>query len=104
MLGILRRLRNKGVLGINGRNANFTLKYNPRRLYPLVDDKLRTKKLAQANGIPVPELYAVFEVAGQVHELPEVLKNYQDFVIKPAHGSGGEGILVISRSINGGFL
>lgn len=103
MFGILQRLKDKGVLGINGRNANFTLKYNPRRLYPLVDDKLRTKKLAQANGIPVPELYAVFEVAGQVHKLPEVLKNYSDFVIKPAHGSGGEGILVISRSIKGGF-
>ncbi|MHB8203294.1 MAG: alpha-L-glutamate ligase-like protein [Desulfomonilaceae bacterium] len=103
MFGTLKRLRNKGVLGINGRNANFTLKYNPRRLYPLVDDKLRTKKLAQANGIPVPELYALVEVAGQVHELPEALKNYHDFVIKPAHGSGGEGILVVSKGVKGGF-
>lgn len=103
MFGTLKKLRNKGVLGINGRNANFTLIRNPRRLYPLVDDKLRTKKLAQANGIPVPELYALVEVAGQVHELPEVLKDYSDFVVKPAHGSGGEGILVVSRQINGGF-
>ena len=69
-----------------------------------MDDKLRTKKLAQANGIPVPELYAVFEVAGQVHELPEVLKNYSDFVIKPAHGSGGEGILVVSGQLKAVFV
>ncbi|MCL5126634.1 MAG: alpha-L-glutamate ligase-like protein [Deltaproteobacteria bacterium] len=103
MFGILKGLREKGVLGINGRNARFTLKYNPRRLYPLVDDKLRTKKLAQANGIPIPELYALVEVAGQVHELPEALGNYSDFVVKPAHGSGGEGILVVSRASNGGL-
>ncbi|MGC8658024.1 MAG: alpha-L-glutamate ligase-like protein [Desulfomonilaceae bacterium] len=104
MFGILKGLKKRGVLGINGRNARFTLKYNPRRLYPLVDDKLRTKKMAQANGIPTPDLYALVEVAGQVHELPEVLKNYSDFVVKPAHGSGGEGILVVSRASNGGFL
>ncbi len=103
MLKTIKGLKDKGVLGINGRNANFTLKYNPRRLYPLVDDKVRTKKLAQDNGIPVPDLYAVVEVTGQVHELPDVLKPYSDFVLKPAHGSGGEGILVVSRSVDGKF-
>ncbi len=103
MFGVLRRLKSKGVLGINGRNANFTLRYNPRHLYPLVDDKLRTKRLGQANGVPVPELYALVEVAGQVHELPDFLKDYSDFVIKPAHGSGGEGILIVSRTRDGAF-
>jgi alpha-L-glutamate ligase-like protein len=103
MLNIFRGLKNKGVLGINGRNANFTLKYNPRRFYPLVDDKLRTKRLAQANAIPVPELYALVEAAGQVRDLPDALKQYSDFVIKPAHGSGGEGILIVSREDNGAF-
>jgi len=27
-----------GVLGMNGRNGDFVLPRNPRRLYPLVDD------------------------------------------------------------------
>ena len=103
MLNIFRGLKNKGILGINGRNANFTLKFNPRRFYPLVDDKLRTKRLAQANGIPVPELYALIEAAGQVRDLPDALKEYSNFVIKPAHGSGGEGILIVSREDNGAF-
>ena len=103
MLNIFRGLKDKGVLGINGRNANFTLKYNPRRFYPLVDDKLRTKRLAQANAIPVPELYALVEAAGQVRDLPDALKECSDFVIKPAHGSGGEGILIVSREDNGAF-
>ncbi|MGB5514558.1 MAG: sugar-transfer associated ATP-grasp domain-containing protein, partial [Thermoanaerobaculia bacterium] len=59
MLEVRRRLRERGVLGINRRNSAYVRLWNPRRLYPLVDDKLRTKELAIASGMPVPELYAV---------------------------------------------
>ena len=51
-----RGMRRAGVLGINGRNALYTLRCNPRRFYPLVDDKLATKRLCEAEGIPVPRL------------------------------------------------
>ncbi len=100
MFGIVKALRNKGVLAINRRNADYTLRFNPRRLYPLVDDKLQTKKLAQENGMAVPELYGVIEVEGQVRRQEEMTARHEDFVIKPAHGSGGEGILVISGRMN----
>jgi alpha-L-glutamate ligase-like protein len=97
-----------GVLGLNRRNAEYTLAYNQRRLYPFVDDKLRTKKLAESAGIAAPELYGVVEIECQIRELPELLDKYTDFVIKPAHGSGGNGILIISghsarayRQVNG---
>jgi alpha-L-glutamate ligase-like protein len=103
MWGIIKELKKRGILAINRRNADYTLVFNPRRLYPLVDDKLLTKRLAQANGIAVPELYGVVEVEGQVHQLPEVLAHYSDFVVKPTQGSGGQGILVISERVNGKF-
>jgi len=96
MLELRRRLRDRGVLGINRRNAEYVRMWNPRRLYPLVDDKLRTKQLAIAAGMPVPELYAVVTAQHDIRNLPEVLKNRQQFVVKPAHGSGGNGILVIT--------
>jgi alpha-L-glutamate ligase-like protein len=96
MFGLSRRLADLGIMGINRRNAEFTLALNPRRYYPLVDDKLRTKELAVASSIPVPELYGVVEREYQVRHLPVWLKDHEDFVIKPAHGSGGEGILVIA--------
>ena len=35
-----------GVLSINRRNTDFVFRYNPRKLFPLVDDKLKTKQLA----------------------------------------------------------
>jgi len=56
-----RRLYAQGVLGINARNQKYTLRVNERRFYPLVDDKLATKRMCQAAGIPVPRLLAVAE-------------------------------------------
>lgn len=85
-------------MGMNQRNADFILPYNSRKLYPLVDDKRRTKQLAQAAGIATPELYAYIEIEHQVEQLQALLAPYEDFVIKPAHGSGGEGILVVTGS------
>jgi len=98
-----RRLRELGVLGLNQRNADFILMYNPRQNYPLVDDKRRTKELAIASGIAVPELYAVVEIEHQIDWLRELLGAYEEFVVKPAHGSGGEGILVVTGMVNGRY-
>lgn len=82
-------------MGINRRNCQFTQVYNPRRYYPLVDDKLETKKLALRAGIAVPDLYGIVEIEHQIAELPGLLGKYANFVLKPAHGSGGDGVMVI---------
>ena len=92
-----------GFLGMNKRNADFILPYNPRKNFPLVDDKRRTKELALASGIAVPELYAVIEIEHQVDMLTRLLAPYDEFVIKPAHGSGGEGIMVMTGKVNGRY-
>lgn len=103
MLTLAKKLRSAGVLGINRRNADFTLVYNPRSLYPLVDDKLRTKQLAGQAGIAVPELYGTVEIERQIRDLPVLLQNYSDFVVKPARGSGGDGIIVIAGRRKGNY-
>jgi alpha-L-glutamate ligase-like protein len=103
IVGLAKRLRAAGVLGINRRNADFTLRYNPRSRYPLVDDKLRTKALAQAAGIAVPELYAVIEIERQVRDLEALVAGHSDFVIKPARGSGGDGVVVVTGRSKGLF-
>lgn len=100
MFSVIRALRDRGVLAVNRRNGDYTLKYNQRKFYPLVDDKLKTKRLAMEHGIAVPDLYGVVEVEGQVRRLGKILQGHQDFVIKPSHGSGGEGILVIADRIH----
>ena len=97
------RLRRKGIMGLNERNADFILPYNPRHNYPLVDNKFLTKELAVQAGIPVPKLYGRIEIVHQIEELSSLLGEYEDFVIKPAHGAGGEGILIITGRQNGRY-
>ena len=91
-----RRLEELGIMGMNRRNIGFIGKYNPRRNYPLVDDKLLTKKAALENDIPAPELYAVIEAQHQIARATRDLAERGAFVIKPVQGSGGKGILVIT--------
>jgi alpha-L-glutamate ligase-like protein len=106
-----RRLRKRGILSINCRNSDYVLRYNRRKLYPLVDDKLKTKRLALQSNIAVPPLYALIETEHQIKKLDEILQPHSDFVIKPACGAGGDGIIVITgrvfgryRQINGRLL
>lgn len=90
-------LRALGVVGINMRNARFLLPNNPRRLYRLVDDKLLTKALAEEEGLSVPETYAVIRTPHDAARLERKLAERAAFVIKPARGSGGKGVLVIDE-------
>lgn len=92
-----RTLREQGIVGMNARNARFIAEYNQRRFYPRVDDKLETKRLALEAGLSVPELYGVVRSHHEIRKLDRLLRAYPDgFVIKPAHGAAGDGILVIN--------
>lgn len=99
-----RELREKGVVGINMRNARYLLPNNPRRLYRLVDDKLQTKALAEERGLSVPQTYAVIRSPHDVAQMEEMLAAYDSFVIKPACGSGGRGVLVIDHRQGGNYF
>jgi alpha-L-glutamate ligase-like protein len=92
---VLRALREKGVLGINRRNAQYTLKWNPRSKYPTVDDKLLTKQLCERAGIPTPKLLAVANHHFEIRRLREAMLGLDRFVLKPARGAMGNGILVV---------
>lgn len=111
MWRVWKKLRAIGVLGINQRNASYTLRYNERHRYPLVDDKLATKEMALKAGITVPELLHVMRIPHDVKTLALRLAREKDFVIKPVHGGGGKGILVFCgktgkfwRLLNGELL
>ncbi|WP_339490679.1 alpha-L-glutamate ligase-like protein [Pseudomonas sp. EL_65y_Pfl2_R95] len=99
MLGLWKTwkaLEAKGIMGINRRNADYVLKYNKRHLYPLVDDKILTKERAIAAGINVPEMYGVISTEKEIDNLNDIIGNRTDFVVKPAQGAGGDGILVVA--------
>lgn len=90
------RLREHGILGMNRRNAGCILDHNPRGKFPLVDDKLRLDSLCRVIGVPTPAIYATVACYGKLRQLPALLGDRAEFVVKPARGSAGRGILVIA--------
>lgn len=103
MTGWFKKLRDLGVVGINARNGSYILPENPRQLYPLVDDKITTKRLTQSAGLNVPELYSVFASQHELKKLPALLEKHDSFVVKPARGAGGNGIMVITGKLGPRF-
>ena len=93
-----------GVVGINARNGRYLLPHNSRKFYNTVDNKVLTKKLSLEMGIPVPDLYATIQSPGELAKIGEIVADKEAFVIKPARGSGGKGVLVIQGRSGDAFL
>lgn len=91
------KLDQLGVLGMNRRNVDFIGRYNDRTLFPLVDNKLKTKLIAAEFEIKTPALLQVLEYQHQISHFRELIESLDGFVIKPAKGSGGKGITVITH-------
>src|SRR5262245_49921871 len=99
-----RRLLASGVLGMNARNAAAILGHNPRALYPIVDDKLQFLQLCHRVGVTTPSVYAVFARHGDLRHLEFALVATPDCVIKPARGSSGLGVVVLTGTAPGGYV
>jgi len=84
------------VLGLNRRNRDLMVKYNPRHLFPAVR-KDRMKAAFHQLDVPAPATYAVVEDRRGLETARRVFETRDSFVIKPASGFGGEGILVVRR-------
>jgi len=98
------QLRQKGIVGMNARNVRYIARYNQRALYPFVDDKYETKRLAREHQVPAPELYGLLRYQYELKKLEALLKPHDQFVVKPSQGSAGKGILVIVGRKDSGFL
>jgi alpha-L-glutamate ligase-like protein len=76
--------------------VDFINRYNERSLFPLVDNKLKTKLLAQEYDIPTPALRFVVREQHEISHIERQLIDMESFALKPAKGSGGKGILVVT--------
>lgn len=96
------RERSAAVLSMNRRNLHYIYTRNARRHFPLADDKLLAKEILGAAGVRMPKTYRTYSHFYELRSLEQDLDAYHDFVIKPAQGSGGNGIIVIvGRSAQG---
>ncbi len=82
------------ILGMNARNISYIKPYNKRKAIERVDDKIRFKRILEKNGIPTPALLGKIATYQDLREF-----NFENlpssFVLKPAAGFGGEGIVVL---------
>ena len=83
------------VLAMNRRNLHYIYTRNQRKHFPLADDKLLAKQVLVAAGVRMPETLRSYSYFYELRSLERDLDAYHDFVIKPAQGSGGNGIIVI---------
>jgi len=93
------RLKQRGVIGINERNIRYINALNPRKRLVRVDNKVLTKTLADKAGIPNPQLYGVIANAREMRNLHNLIQHKDGFVVKPAHGSQGKGIIVVDSPL-----
>jgi alpha-L-glutamate ligase-like protein len=103
-VSLIGELHRAGVMGMNRRNYDYVQRWNPRRLYPLVDDKLITKDLCREAGVPIPELIGAIRHHYELRHLRDIIGDSESFVVKPARGSQGNGILVIRGRRDAAFV
>lgn len=88
--------RADAILGMNARNLHYVGRYNNRQSKKFADDKIYTKNFLMTRGVGVAKIYNVFKRHKELAAInPKSLP--ASFVIKPNHGFGGEGIIVIKE-------
>lgn len=91
------KLNRLGMLNMNRRNVDYISRYNNRASYPLVDNKLKTKLVVAEYDVPTPRLLQVVRHQHEISSFRSMAEGIQGFAVKPAKGSGGKGITVISE-------
>lgn len=92
-------MKSSHILGLNSRNHLYLSRFNRKSGKRIADSKLLTKKFLKRLKLPHPRLIAAFSQVTDV-------KNFDwnsledNFVIKPAGGYAGEGIVLIRKRIN----
>ena len=85
----------RGLMGLNARNVELVYALNPRRYFPLADDKLLCKTTLEAHGVSVPATLAVCDGLYSIPQAIDAVAHRGHFVLKPANGSGGEGVVLL---------
>ena len=91
-------MKSSHILGLNSRNHLYLSRFNRRSGKRIADSKLLTKKFLKKLKLPHPRMIASFSQVTDV-------KNFDwnsledNFVIKPAGGYAGEGIILIRKRL-----
>ena len=84
------------ILGMNARNYLYIKQYNSKRAKTIADNKLLTKRILLKQGIPTAPIKAIFTKREHIRNFNWDLPT-DGFVIKPARGYAGIGIMAFKK-------
>jgi alpha-L-glutamate ligase-like protein len=84
------------MLGMNARNYLYIRKLNRRSQKLVADDKLLTKQRLLKADVPTNAILATFDSLQDVRDFNWTTLP-RDFAVKPAHGYGGRGIVIVRK-------
>src|SRR2546425_1078083 len=82
------------ILTMNVRNREFVAKYNPSDTMAKLG-KDEAKRILIPLGIPMAKTYGILRTRADVAAMRPWMATHDRFVLKPASGHGGEGILLV---------
>lgn len=91
-------LLEKNFLGINQRNLSYVYDLNPKRHHVLADDKIKSKELMESAGIACPKTLGIVSRMGDIQKAWNQLSTYENMVLKPSRGAGGNGIMLLRKT------
>jgi alpha-L-glutamate ligase-like protein len=92
---------NKAPLGMNARNYLYIYPNNDSESKKRADDKMETKKILIKHNIATPKMLARFQNRKQIEDFDWSTLPENGFVIKPARGYAGGGIIAFKTFKDG---
>lgn len=86
--------KSREILGMNARNLNYLRPLNGKKAKRFADNKIACKRLLEKNSLPVPTLLSQVKTITEL-EMFDWSTLPGSFALKPNHGFGGEGIIVV---------
>ncbi|MDH4262056.1 MAG: hypothetical protein OEV78_03320 [Spirochaetia bacterium] len=87
----------KNILGINRRNLDYVYPSANRKFFKIADEKSLAKEYFQKAGVPFPETLREYTQFTDLLNFEESFSTFENVVIKPNKGRGGNGILVLDK-------
>jgi alpha-L-glutamate ligase-like protein len=90
------------VLTMNVRNREFVAKYNPPETMAKLG-KDEAKRILIPLSIPMAKTYGILRNRADVEAMRAWMATHDRFVLKPASGHGGEGILLVRGKVGAAY-
>ena len=94
-------MKTSAILGRNARYQLYSMIYNSAKGKSIAASKIRTKRYLKKEGIPIPEIFAIFKKPQDILGF-DWSKLPSSFVLKPNKGLGGNGIIIVKKKSEDG--